>query len=754
MTEENEFELFEMNFEGQQPPEINSDDNVNYLEGEISKVVYTNEEETYSVIKVNDKKGRKHTVIGPLSGAFEGQGIKIKGKWEVHPDFGKQFRAVNFKFSLPVTAKGIERYLGSGLIPGIGTKRAKLIVSYFKEKTLDILDNYSARLLEIPGFGGKTLTTVRKAWIEHAEKREIILYFQSLGITLAYCQKIYKRFGANALNVVKNNPYKLADEVFGIGFIKADTIAKLLGIKHNDEKRLTAGVRYVINQLSQSGHVCYPVDEFLNIAAETLSVELNEAERGLHLSCMAKNTVIESLSIENSEYNDFVYDSHLFFNEKKLAELIPKLVHVKTHKGKVLGKIKTTNVKVQLNEEQFRAVNNVSNYALSIITGGPGVGKTTIIAEIVRKASVAGLKLALAAPTGKAAKRMSEATGHSASTIHRLLKWDPHTKKFVYNEDNFLNYNLIIIDEVSMIDVKLAYSLFNAIAPKTTIVLVGDIDQLPSVGPGSFLKDMISSRVCPVTKLKQIYRQSSSGSIIPNAHAVNAGKMIDLRPPGNSNILQDFYWIEQDDPEKASEMILKMIIERIPKRFNLHPIRDIQVLTPMTKGICGTKALNDKIQAAVHQGGKAQFDFGNRSFKSGDKIMQIINNYDKNVYNGDTGFIYNIDSKNKEFTVNYDSQSVSYNYNEADQIILAYAVTIHKSQGSEFPAIIVPCLTSHFIMLQRNLLYTAITRAKKLLILIGSKKALGIAISNFRQAPRYTGFLTRLRNNNLNNIDF
>ena len=751
---ENDLELFDLNFENQKVSETNFDDTSNCLKGEITKVVFTNKEETYSIIKIRDNRDRKHTVVGPLSGAFEGQGIKIKGKWEEHPDYGKQFRAENFKFSLPVTAKGIERYLGSGLIPGIGPKRAQLIVSHFKEKTLDILDNYSARLMEIPGFGKKTLITVRKAWIEHAEKREIILYFQSLGISLTYCQKIYKRFGANALNVVKNNPYKLADEVFGIGFIKADTIAKFLGIKHNDEKRLIAGTRYVLNQLSQSGHVCYPVDEFLKIAAETLSVELNEAERGLHLSCMNKNTVIESLPIDDSEYNDFVYDTHLFFNEKKLSELMPKLMHVKKHRGSVLEKIRTSNIRVNLNEEQFRAVNNISNYALSIITGGPGVGKTTIIAEIVRKAAVANLRTALAAPTGKAAKRMSETTAHSASTIHRLLKFDPNTKNFVYNHDNYLNYDLIIIDEVSMIDIRLAHSLFSAIAPGTSIVLVGDIDQLPSVGPGNILKDLINSRICPVTRLTQIYRQGRESHIIPNAHAVNAGRMIDLRPPADNKNLKDFYWIEQDDPEKASDTILKLITNRIPKRFNFHQIRDIQVLTPMTKGICGTKALNEKIQTAIHQGGKAQFKFGIHTFKAGDKVMQIINNYDKNVYNGDTGFICNIDSKNKEFAVSYDSQTVSYNLNEADQIVLAYAITIHKSQGSEFPAIIIPCLTSHYIMLQRNLLYTAITRAKKLLIVIGSKKALGIAISNFRLAPRYSGFLTRLRNNNLKNIDF
>ncbi|MCF7791489.1 MAG: ATP-dependent RecD-like DNA helicase [Victivallales bacterium] len=752
--EEKEKNLFDLDFKQKKNTDVVFNSNTNYLEGEIVRVVFTNEDETYSVIKIKDKKGHRHTVVGPLSGAFEGQGIKIKGKWEDHSEYGKQFRAEKFKFTLPVTPMGIERYLGSGLIPGIGQKRAKLIVSHFKEKTLDILDNYSARLLEVPGFGKKTLKTVRSAWLEHAEKREIILYFQSLGISLTYCQKIYKRFGSNSLNIVKNNPYKLADEVFGIGFIKADTIAKQIGIRHNDEKRLAAGVGYTLNQLSQKGHVCYPVKEFLNTASEILDVKSEEAERGLHLSCMNKSTVIDSLPVEISEYKDFVYDSRLFSEEKKLSEIIPKLLSVKAHKGRVLSKIKNSKNIVKLNSEQLQAVSNVAVSPVSIITGGPGVGKTTVIGEIVSRSKVAGLKLALTAPTGKAAKRMSEATGHPASTVHRLLKWDPNAGTFVHNKNNFLNFDLLIIDEVSMIDIRLAYNFFSAVAPNTTLVLVGDVDQLPSVGPGNFLKDLIKSKVCPVVRLTHIYRQSSRGHIIPNAHAVNAGKMIDLSQPENSKILRDFYWIEQDDPEKVSDIIIKLLTERIPKRFGFHPVRDVQVLTPMTKGICGTKALNERIQSVVHKKNKPQFDFGSRTFKAGDKIMQIVNNYEKNVFNGDTGFISLIDTKNKEFNVNYDLQTVSYSFNEADQLIHAYAVTIHKSQGSEFPAVIVPCLTSHFIMLQRNLLYTALTRAKKLLILIGSKKALGIAISNYRQAPRYTGFLTRLKNNSLKGVNF
>lgn len=745
-NEENLFEIRQDHLPKQNIVEHSSEEK---LEGEITRVVFVNEDETYSIIKIKDAKGKEHTVVGQFSGAFEGQGISVIGKWETHAEFGKQLRASKFKFTLPVTSKGIQRYLASGLIPSIGPKRAELIVSHFKEKTIEILDNHSARLLEIQGLGKKTLEIIRKSWQEHHDRREIILYFQSLGISLAYCQKIYKHYEANALNIVKNDPYKLADDVYGIGFLKADNIAKQQNIRHNDDKRLKAGVRYSLNQLSQAGHVCYPLNEFTKYTTEILQVEPADAERGIFLACQEKTAIIDTAPGGNTK---LIYDISLYEAEQELASIIPRLANAQTHKGKILEKINfKESHNIKLNEEQELAIINASKSPLSIITGGPGVGKTTIIGELVKKAKHANLKIALAAPTGRAAKRLSESTGMHASTIHRLLKWEPANRAFFYNQSNKLHFDLIIIDEISMLDIQLALNLFGAIATGTTVVLVGDVDQLPSVGPGTILKDLISSQVGPVTRLAKIYRQKSNSHIIPNAHAVNAGKMINLSPPSNPEFLQDFYWIDQEDPIKAAELILKMISGRIPKRFGFNPFRDIQVLTPMTKGECGTKALNEAIQHVINSKHVPQFEHGTRIFKSGDKVMQIVNNYDKGVFNGDIGHITYIDSKKKTFSIKYDNQVLNYEFVEADQIILAYAITVHKSQGSEFPAVIVPCLTSHFIMLRRNLLYTAITRAKKLLIIIGSKKALSIAISNYKQEPRYTAFLQRLKNNIIKN---
>ena len=743
---DSEHNLFNAKFDVA-PNSKNEESNQDKISGEIVRVVFASEDETYSVIRIKSKTGQIHTVVGSFSGAFEGQGIVVKGKWEEHRDHGKQFRASKFNFTLPVTSEGIEKYLSSGLIPGIGPKRAELIVSCFKESTLDILDNHSARLLEIPGFGKKTLKTVRKSWLEHADKREIIVYFQGLGISLAYCQKIYKRFGSDALNVVKNNPYKLAEEVTGIGFLKADNIAKNLGIEHNDDKRLCAGVRYSLGQLSQAGHVCYPEKEFLEYTAELLDVEFSEAERGLHLACQNKTSVVDTVNIDGNIPTRLVYSSNLYLAEKELADIIPRLASHSHHKGTVLRKFKNRNTgNIVFNKEQFAAVSNVALSPISIITGGPGVGKTTVISEIVNKAKLASLKISLAAPTGRAAKRLSESTNIPASTIHRLLKWEPVNKSFVFNRDNKLFTDILVIDEVSMLDVQLGVALFKAIAPGTTVVLVGDSDQLPSVGPGNILHDIINSSICPVTKLMQIYRQDPDSKIIPNAHAVNSGRMIDLTSQ-NPNMLHDFYWIEQEETVRAAELIVKMVKERIPKRFGFHPFRDIQILSPMTKGECGTKKLNELIQSAINPGPCPQFEAGFRVFKAGDKVMQISNNYDKKVFNGDIGFIHHINIKDKLFSVKYDDIVVQYEFSEAEQLKHAYAITIHKSQGSEFPAVIVPCLTSHFIMLQRNLLYTAITRAKRLLIIIGSKKALGIAINNFRLEPRFSAFLPRLRDN-------
>lgn len=716
------------------------------LYGEITRLVFASEDGSFSVIRVADAKGSEETVVGSFGGAFVGQGIEVWGKWEKHPEHGRRLRATRFKFTLPVTADGIRRYLASGLIPGIGPKKAEQIVARFGDKTLDVLDNYSARLTEIPGFGKKTLELVRKAWREHADRREVAVFFQGLGISLAYCNRIYRQFGNEALSVVRNDPYRLAAEVDGIGFLKADVFAKSLGIGHDDAKRLRAGVSYSLSQLQQAGHVCYPLEDFLKYAADLLKVGLEEAKRGLDLACEAGWAAVDAVEMEpGAPRVELVYDASMLAAERELSVLLPRLSLAPVHKGARMDD-KPTGGRVSFNAEQLAAVDNARRSPLSVITGGPGVGKTTVVGEIVRRAQAAHLRVYLAAPTGRAAKRLGESTSRHATTIHRLLKWEPAKRAFVYNQFRKLPADLLVVDEISMLDIQLALSLFRAIPVGATVVLVGDADQLPSVGPGDVLNCVIASGVCPVTRLATIYRQDKASRIIPNAHSVNKGFMPDLEPVAKDR-LGDFYWIEQDDPGKVSDDIVKMVTERIPKRFGLNPFDDIQVLTPMNRGPCGTMSLNEALQRAVNHGPKPQFSHGGRVFKSGDKVMQTANNYDKGVYNGDIGKIFNIDQKERRFTVRFDIGLVEYDFTEADELVLAYAVTIHKSQGSEFPAVVAPLLTSHYIMLRRNLLYTAMTRAKRLLILIGSRRAVGMAVRNAQAETRHTALARRIRAN-------
>lgn len=712
------------------------------LRGEIRRVVYENPEGSYSVLKIVDLQGVEHTVVGPVTGSHEGQGIEVTGVWEFHKEHGRRFKVNTCRFILPTTNEGIVRYLSSGIIKGIGKKTAEAIVDTFGGKTLEILDRYSSRLTEVPGFGKKRLEMVRKAWREQAEKRDIFIFLQGLGISLAYCHKIYKTYGDTAPEIVKENPYRLANDVDGIGFILADRIASSLGIGKNDEQRLAAGICYALNQINLNGHVCYPETEFLDYAANLLEVSREEVLIGIEKAQDAAYIVIDPCEFVRKDLRTrMVYSKKMWSVENELANLINSLTSVKYHKA---GRIRQQYTpSIALNQEQAAAVGRVRSFPFSIITGGPGVGKTTVVGEIVKMALKADLKVYLAAPTGRAAQRLGESCRKTAMTIHRLLKWEPANQRFVYGYRHRLPCDLLIVDEVSMLDLELALFLFRAVTPGTTIVLVGDADQLPSVGPGSFLHDLINSRKCASTHLSKIYRQQSGSKIILSAHEVNAGKIPDLSPVPK-NTVSDFYWIEQEDPEQIIQTITKMVQERIPNRFGLNPMRDIQVLTPMNRGSCGTQRLNEILQQKLNPGHKPQFKVGERVYKSGDQVMQIKNNYDKNVFNGDMGRIVNIDMHEQIFKVAFENRTVEYDFVESDQLTLSYAVTIHKSQGSEFPAVIVPVINQHYIMLRRNLVYTAMTRARKLLVLIGTKKAVKIAVSNYHIETRYSMLLQRL----------
>jgi exodeoxyribonuclease V alpha subunit len=713
------------------------------LRGEISRVVFESDDGAYCIIKVIDAQGVENTVTGSISGAYSGHHIEVSGHWETHKEYGRQLKASSYKFILPNTKEGIERYLSSGMIPGVGPKLAKCIVDYFGDKTLEIMDRFSARLAEIPGLGRKRVEAIKEAWESQRARRDIFIFMQGLGISQAYCHKIYQVYGNQSAEVVKQNPYRLADEVNGMGFIMSDRVSAALGVEKNSLVRIAAGIIYSLNQLKQAGHTCYPEEQFIKYAAQLLNVDDADIINGIKYAEAAHRIVLEAINA----HDRMVYDAVLHRAESELPELIRNLLTVGRFKAQNMLRVPALQGQ-SFTDEQYRAVSGAAQSPLSIITGGPGVGKTTVIGELVRRAKTAKLKVYLAAPTGRAAQRLSESSKMNAKTIHRLLKWEPVEKRFVYGLNRKLPCDLLIVDEVSMLDTQLAVYLLRAVEKGCAVVLVGDADQLPSVGPGEVLNDLINSGIAPVTRLTQVFRQGAGSSIISNAHAVNAGRMPELKAH-DKNTLSDFYWIEQEDPEQTLDMIVRMVCERIPERFGLNPMRDIQVLTPMNRGLCGTGSINALLQEQLNSGHKPQFKIGERLFKAGDRVMQTSNNYDKNVFNGDMGRIVNIDAHNNVFKVAYGMHQVDYEFTEVDQISLSYAITVHKSQGSEFPAVILPLLNQHYMMLQRNLLYTAMTRAKKLLVLIGGKKAVSMAVRNAIREPRHTLLCHKLKALNL-----
>jgi len=713
------------------------------LRGEVLRIVYASPDGQHVVLRMLDEHHREVTLVGPLANVMEGQEIEAVGRWETHKDHGRQLRVQTFRAVLPSSEEGIRRYLASGLIPGIGPTYAARIVERFGAETLAVLDRYSERLLEVPGIGRKRIAEIRKAWQEHAQQREVAIFLQSLGIGPAYCARIVSRYGVAAAEVVRRNPYQLAAEIHGIGFLSADRIANRLGVEKEHPLRLAAGVEYVLEQLALSGHVCYPTATLCTEAARVLEVDEQKAAAGLAGAVQGGRVVHEQATPADSEPR--VYLRRLYQAETDLAEALRLLITFPAAAPSRLDSGRLGDGFRRLNPEQQEAVLQAFRSPVSIVTGGPGVGKTTVIGQIVALAAGLRRRTLLAAPTGRAAKRMSEATSMDAMTIHRLLQWDAAEGVFVHGPDNPLRCELLVVDEVSMLDVPLAAHLFRAVQAGTRLVLVGDKDQLPSVGPGCVLHDLIASGRIPVTHLTRIYRQDPHSRIVSNAHAVNRGQMPDLRPVP-AEVTADFYWIEQDDPDRAAETIARMVTERIPQRFRLDPLADVQILAPMHRGSCGTGALNERLQEALNPAGRRpEFAFGERRFRVGDRVMQTVNNYDKGVFNGELGQVVGVDHHAKTFTLAFDIGAVTYEWAEADQVVHAYAVTVHKSQGSEFPAVIMPILTQHYVMLQRNLVYTAMTRAKRLLVMIGTRRALAIALANNTPMLRHSRLVPRLQ---------
>ena len=700
-------------------------------------MIYRSPENGFTVASLIDAQGAAHSFCGTFPDIAPGQPVKLRGVWE-NTNYGLRLKVVEFEYVLPTTREGIERFLGSGMIPGVGPKLAKNIVDYFGDRTLEILDTKPGRLREIEKIGAKKADKIIAGWRGAADNRRQFIFFQGLGLTPQFSRKLLDFYGGNAAQTVRANPYKLADDIDGVGFLKADRIAERLGVAKDSPARLLAGIVFCVNNLTQIGHTCYPKDKLIEEAAALLAAPPEKLEAPLQLAIASRQLV---------EDNAMIYPAKLYRAERELPKHLHRLMMAGKFASEKMADI-TPAAGLTLNRQQFEAVDAAAKSPVSIITGGPGVGKTTVLGELVRRARAAKLNVALTAPTGRAAKRLSEAAGVAAKTIHRLLVFDPATGGFMHDAFNPLDCELIIIDEASMLDLPLALALFQALKSGCTAVLVGDADQLPSVGPGTVLASLIASEKFPVTRLTEVFRQSAASLIVANAHRVNAGRLPTPPPHGAAS---DFYWIKQSDPEKVVELIGKLMLERIPAKFGLSPKRDIQILAPMNRGNCGANRLNQMMQKLLNGNPHTPgFRRGEGMFKSGDKVMQLRNDYDKAVFNGDLGEIAAIDFKEHSFTVNFDGgeRPVEYDFEEADQLALAYAVTVHKSQGSEFPAVILPLLSQHYMMLQRNLLYTAMTRAKKLLILIGGDDSVAMAVKNVRQSPRFGNLTAALQEKN------
>lgn len=721
------------------------------LEGQIERITYTNEENGFTIAKLK-VYGRPDlvTVVGNLMAPTPGEILKLTGEWANHPKYGEQFKIVQYKTTVPASVYGIQKYLGSGLIKGIGPVMAKRIVKEFGEQTLDIIEDHIDKLEQVAGIGRKRIKMIRKAWDDQKEIRNVMLFLQGHGVSSGYATKIFKQYGNRSIQVVKENPYRLATDIFGIGFVTADHIAERLGFDKNSELRAEAGILYVLHQLADEGNVYYPYEPLLNKCKEILGVEGGIIVKAVDAIAIDRKIVIQKINEATGELkeNRGVYLAKFHVTETGIARQIKALLKapksIRSFDSNKAASWVQERLSIDLAENQVQALRSAAENKVLVITGGPGTGKTTIINALLKIFSGLKVRIMLAAPTGRAAKRMSEATGYEAKTIHRLLEYSIQKGGFQKDDEQPLDCDLIIVDEASMIDTILMYYLLKAIPLKATFILVGDVNQLPSVGAGNVLRDIIASDVIPVVRLNEIFRQAKESQIIVNAHKINNGILPSFTPSGPGD---DFYFIEQEDPEDVLRIILELVSDRVPRRFGFDPVDDIQVLSPMHKGTVGAGNLNLELQRRLNpcQEGVTR---GNRAFRTGDKVMQIKNNYDKEVFNGDIGRIARVDPEMREVDISFDGRNVPYDFTDLDEIVLAYAVSVHKSQGSEYPAVIIPILTQHYMLLQRNLIYTAVTRGRKLVIVIGTKKALAIGVKNDKTRKRYTFLEQRLRNSN------
>ena len=699
----------------------------------VERITYQNAENGYSVMKVK-VKGYDDlvTLVGNLLEVPAGSVLLCEGEWRVDKRYGQQFQCETWEEVMPATAYGIEKYLGSGLVKGIGPKFAKLIVGHFGTDTIEVIETDIERLYEVPGIGKKRVEKIRESWEKQKDIKNVMLFLQGFGVSTAYAAKIYRQYGKESIDKVKENPYRLADDIWGIGFKTADGIARKMGYEMNDERRLRSGLIYTLNQLADEGH-CYAEEEQLIATARQL---LEADEECIH-TAMTHAIETEDLMLDGTG----IYLPPFYYAECGTANRLSTLVHTKEVGSIFTARFDLAKLQretgIEYDEVQVEAIRQAIASKVMVLTGGPGTGKTTTTKAIIAALQSAGMRILLAAPTGRAAKRMSEATGMEAKTIHRLLEYNPQDG-YKRNDENPLEGDALIVDECSMIDIILMNNLTKALPTTMRLVLVGDIDQLPSVGAGNVLRDIIDSGVIPVVRLTRIFRQAQSSRIVMSAHAINRGCFPDISNGQHT----DFFFMKQEEPEKVAETIVSLVRDRLPKAYR-QPTANIQVLTPMQRGVVGAANLNMALQQALNHN-TAALVRGGYTFKEGDRVMQLRNNYDKDIYNGDLGYVRSVDMEERTLTVDFDGQTVEYEASELDELTLAYATTIHKSQGSEYPIVVMPVLMTHYVMLQRNLIYTGITRAKKICVLVGQTKALAYAIHNMKVLKRNTRLKERL----------
>ncbi len=698
----------------------------------VERITYQNPENGYSVMRVKVKGyDELVTLVGNLLEVPAGSVLLCEGDWKVDKRYGSQFVAQTWEEVMPATLYGIEKYLGSGLVKGIGPKFAQLIVNRFGLDTIEIIETDIERLYEVTGRGRKRVEKIAESWEKQKDIKNVMLFLQGYGVSTAYAAKIYRQYGKESIDTVKTNPYKLADDIWGIGFKTADTIASKMGYEKNDLRRLKSGVTYTLSHMAEEGNVYAEEEQLVKSAIELLDADETPVRQAISEMLQSEDLIADA---------EAIYMPPFYYAEVGTANRLNKLLDcVEGSLFNIIPDISVISKQtgIEYDEVQAEAIREAVSSKVMVLTGGPGTGKTTTTQGIIAALKAMGLRILLAAPTGRAAKRMSEATGMEAKTIHRLLEYNPQDG-YKRNDDNPLEGDALIVDECSMIDLLLMNNLMKAIPAGMRLVLVGDIDQLPSVGAGNVLRDIIDSKRIPVIRLTRIFRQAQESRIVMSAHAINKGVFPDTSNGKNT----DFFFIQQEDPEQAVDTIVKLVKERLPNAYK-RPTSDIQVLTPMQRGVVGAANLNMALQTVLNPG-QVSLNRSGYSFRQGDRVMQLRNNYDKEVFNGDLGYIERVDMEDRTLFVCFDGRTVEYDVSELDELTLAYATTIHKSQGSEYPIVVMPVLMTHYVMLQRNLIYTGITRAKKICVLVGTKKALSFAIRNLSVLKRNTKLKERL----------